>query len=83
MPGKVLNLCKQNARKNTHSHLPIDLRDSDLCAVFVVLQLEFNQQKHYQETYNTTKFVIKCKYCGKEHERNKSKYPAQGKIGSN
>ena len=41
---------------------------------------EFNQQKDYQETYNKTKFVIKYKYCDKIHERNKSKYPAMGKI---
>ena len=44
---------------------------------FLQLELfkEFNQQKDYQETYNTTKFMIKCKYCGKEHERNKYECP--------
>ena len=39
---------------------------------------DFNQQKDYQETYITTKFMIKCKYSGKEHERNKKKCPAMG-----
>ena len=28
---------------------------------------DFNQQKYYQDTYNITKFVIKCKLCGKKH----------------
>ena len=33
---------------------------------FLQLELikEFNQQNNYEETYNTTKFLIKFKYCG-------------------
>ena len=29
---------------------------------------------NYQETTDTTKFKIKCKYCDKEHKRNKNTY---------
>ena len=37
---------------------------------FLKLELikEFNQQKHYPEIYNTTKFMVKGKHCGKKHE---------------
>ena len=28
---------------------------------------DFYQRKEYQQIYNKTKFVIKCKYCDKEH----------------
>ena len=43
----------------------------------------FQQQKDYQETNSKTKFVIKGKYRGKEHKRNKNKCPALEKIYSN
>ena len=33
----------------------------------------FNLRKDYPETYNTNKFVIKCKYYGKKQEINKNK----------
>ena len=41
---------------------------------------EFNQPKGYKETYSTTKDRIKCRYCDKEHERDKNKCPALGKT---
>ena len=44
---------------------------------------KFNQQTDSQDTYSTTKLVIKCKYCGKEDEKNKSKCPVLGRIFSN
>ena len=36
---------------------------------------EFNQQKDYQKTYITTKFVVKFKYYGKEQKKNNYKCP--------
>ena len=37
---------------------------------------EFIQQKDYHKIYNITNFVMKCKYCGKEYQRNKNKFSA-------
>ena len=65
----------------------LQISNMNLKASIEFLQLElikkFNQQKNNQETFNTTKFVIKCKYCVKDHERRKTKYLSLGKIYSN
>ena len=47
---------------------------------FLRLELikEFIQKKDYN-IYNTTMFVVKYRYCGKEDGRNKNECPALGK----
>ena len=41
---------------------------------------EFNNSKVNVEAYGTTKSLIKCKRCGKEHKGDISKCPGQGKL---